>query len=299
MGLRTRALALRALGYPKSPPPADLADVTFRELVVWLEDTKIRALPMDSRGPLRDVRASDWPNALAALASTTGSDLDASSPAKAREVLEHLLSHAVGLDYRDDADNLGGVVKDLKSASIATGPPSKRQRLDAAATTTTRPRMRGCGDDALIAKLGELAAALGIQPAAGADADALAGACARGVERLVAPFWSSFVVDDDAPAAARSDPATTTTTTKPKPKPSKRRASPPTRWALDPAAFPSGIDLPDGAPATLTAAVNALRVLHVNDLRALQSAVDALLVAMQEHTSDPRTDSKLGRVGSG
>ena len=189
MGLRTRALALRALGYPKSPPPADLADVTFRELVVWLEDTKIRALPMDSRGPLRDVRASDWPNALAALASTTGSDLDASSPAKAREVLEHLLSHAVGLDYRDDADNLGGVVKDLKRASIATGPPSKRQRLDAAATTTTRPRMRGCGDDALIAKLRELAAALGIQPAAGADADALAGACARGVERLVAPFW--------------------------------------------------------------------------------------------------------------
>ena len=47
------------------------------------------------------------------------------------------------------------------------------------------------------------------------------------------------------------------------------------------------------------AAVNVLRALHVNDLRVLQSAVDALLVQMQEYTSDPKTDSKLGRVGSG
>jgi RLL motif-containing protein 1 len=49
----------------------------------------------------------------------------------------------------------------------------------------------------------------------------------------------------------------------------------------------------------VTAAVNVLRVLHVNDLRVLQSAVDALLVQMQEYTSDPKTDSRLGRVGSG
>jgi len=40
-------------------------------------------------------------------------------------------------------------------------------------------------------------------------------------------------------------------------------------------------------------------VMHVNDLRELQSAVDALLVQMQEYTGDPRTDAALGRVGEG
>ena len=54
-----------------------------------------------------------------------------------------------------------------------------------------------------------------------------------------------------------------------------------------------------GCGAAATAAVNVLRALHVNDLRVLQSAVDALLVQMQEYTSDPKTDSRLGRVGSG
>lgn len=66
--------------------------------------------------------------------------------------------------------------------------------------------------------------------------------------------------------------------------------------------FPSGIALGgagDGGGGAVEAAVNVLRVLHVNDLRVLQSAVDALLVQMQEYTSDPKTDSRLGRVGTG
>ena len=48
-----------------------------------------------------------------------------------------------------------------------------------------------------------------------------------------------------------------------------------------------------------TGMVNVMRVLHVNDLRVLHSAVDALLVAMQDYTSHPKTDSRLGRVGTG
>ena len=76
------------------------------------------------------------------------------------------------------------------------------------------------------------------------------------------------------------------------------------RWNLSPSDFPSGVALgfedgDGGCGAAATAAVNVLRALHVNDLRVLQSAVDALLVQMQEYTSDPKTDSRLGRVGSG
>ena len=40
-----------------------------------------------------------------------------------------------------------------------------------------------------------------------------------------------------------------------------------------------------------------LRMLYVEDLRTLQNEVNALLVSIQEFTADPRTDSKLGKVG--
>ena len=306
LGARTRALAVEALGYAKGAPPLDLADVSFREFVVWLEDTKIRATPLDSRGPLRAVAAADWPSAFGALARETGCELDATSPAETTRVFDHLLEQAVALDYRDNADDLGGVVKDLKNAAIgASAPRAKRQRI-APASAEDRPRMEGMDHPELRAKLDQLARALEVDAAAvmaanGGDAgggvEALVDACARAVERFVAPFWSRVEAveraektkpgdgDDNRDANAAASPS-------PSPSPS---------WNLVPADFPPGMELGGeaGASETVRAAVAVLRVLHVNDLRVLQSAVDALLVQMQEYTSDPRTDAKLGRVGSG
>ena len=41
----------------------------------------------------------------------------------------------------------------------------------------------------------------------------------------------------------------------------------------------------------------ALRLLHLSDLRALQTDLTALAALGQEYTADPRTNSTLGRVG--
>ena len=38
--------------------------LSFRHVVVWLEDVKIRFLPMEERGPLRATEAADWTAAL-------------------------------------------------------------------------------------------------------------------------------------------------------------------------------------------------------------------------------------------
>jgi RLL motif-containing protein 1 len=59
-------------------------------------------------------------------------------------------------------------------------------------------------------------------------------------------------------------------------------------------AFPLGFELDDQSLARPAA---LLRARHVAHLRALQSRVDAALVAAQECTADPRTDARLGRVG--
>ena len=181
--------------------------------------------------------AADWPSAFGALARETGCELDATSPAETTRVFDHLLEQAVALDYRDNADDLGGVVKDLKNAAIgASAPRAKRQRI-APASAEDRPRVEGMDHPELRAKLDQLARALEVDAAAvmaanGGDAgggvEGLVDACARAVERFVAPFWSRVEAveraktkPDDGEDAAPS----------PSPSPS---------WNLVPADFPSG-----------------------------------------------------------
>jgi RLL motif-containing protein 1 len=310
LGARSRALAVEALGYVKPLPPLDVNDVAFRRCVAWLEDTKIRATPMDSRGPLRDVAADSWPEALAALARETGFELDASAPGASTRAFDHLLERAVALDYRDHADDLGEVVRDLKNAAIGDRPrEAKRQKVEVLApgfraaedprhldepprwTDLDAPETRRC-----LRELGEALAvdpetvARGSAPDADAEAfDALADACARKAERLVAPFWSRVIAAEEATTTASASPASPA---------SPGRGAP---WGLVPGDFPPGIELggPGGSSPLVVAAAETLRVMHVNDLRELQSAVDALLVQMQEYTGDPRTDAALGRVGEG
>ncbi len=62
-----------------------------------------------------------------------------------------------------------------------------------------------------------------------------------------------------------------------------------------PGAFPLGFSAPSAALARPAA---LLRLCHVSRLRELQSRADAALVAAQEATADPRTDAKLGKVGT-
>lgn len=47
----------------------------------------------------------------------------------------------------------------------------------------------------------------------------------------------------------------------------------------------------------LDRAASVLRLLYVADLRELQTKVDEILVQMQEYTANPKTDSRLGKVG--
>ena len=250
-------------------------------------------------------------------ARETGFELDASAPGASTRAFDHLLERAVALDYRDHADDLGEVVRDLKNAAIGDRPrEAKRQKVedpappDPAAEDPRRPLdepPRWTDLDAPETRrcLRELAEALAVDPetvARGSDPeafdamafDALADACARNAERLVAPFWSRVIAAEEATTASASPPSPAS----PASPASPGRGAP---WGLVPGDFPPGIELggPGGSSPLVVAAVETLRVMHVNDLRELQSAVDALLVQMQEYTGDPRTDAALGRVGEG
>ena len=44
-------------------------------------------------------------------------------------------------------------------------------------------------------------------------------------------------------------------------------------------------------------AAKILRLLHIKDLRELQTQINAAIVAVQAITANPKTDSRLGQVG--
>ncbi|KAK9868289.1 hypothetical protein WJX84_005579 [Apatococcus fuscideae] len=63
---------------------------------------------------------------------------------------------------------------------------------------------------------------------------------------------------------------------------------------FDARSFPLGFTTGD---EQLDMAATVLRMLYIKDLRLLQSSVDESIVAIQEFTANPRTDSALGRIG--
>jgi len=81
-------------------------------------------------------------------------------------------------------------------------------------------------------------------------------------------------------------------------------------WSLEPSTNPGpvyeqGTPFPlesadlgfDTGDAVLNQAAKVLRLLHIRDLRQLQTSINEALVAVQNLIADPKTDTRLGKVG--
>ena len=92
----SNAFLLRALGYPKADGFAIDDPAHFRALFVWLENTKIRAYPIDGRKQLQSPEAATWHAAFTKYLA----DLECPLPPEAprRTLLRWVLTHAVGLE---------------------------------------------------------------------------------------------------------------------------------------------------------------------------------------------------------
>jgi len=74
----------------------------------------------------------------------------------------------------------------------------------------------------------------------------------------------------------------------------KAKALSSTSAGLDTKAFPLGFATGE---ELVNSAATVLRLLYIVDMREVQTAVNALIAALQAHTAHPTTDASLGKVG--
>jgi RLL motif-containing protein 1 len=176
-------------------------------------------------------------------------------------VADWLAGHAVALAAADAGEG----VADATAARVAAG-RDVLDAADAAAAGVAAPAFADAGAEDTLAALHDLSSALGVTAQSAGDPAALADACVAALTDRVLP--AAALLGAGAPSA---DPA----------------------LALL-ASVPLGFTTGD---AGVDRAAAALRFLYVRDLAALQARVDAAIGAVQAFTANPRTDTRLGKVG--
>uniref|UniRef100_A0A4X1W7W9 RNA transcription, translation and transport factor protein n=2 Tax=Sus scrofa TaxID=9823 RepID=A0A4X1W7W9_PIG len=255
---------LTALDY-HNPAGFNCKDETeFRNFIVWLEDQKIRHYKIEDRGNLRNIHSSDWPKFFEKYLR------DVNCPFKIQdrqEAIDWLLGLAVRLEYGDNANHISTTAKDGILGTKFTEKykdlvPDNTKNADNAAKNAEPLINLDVNNPDFKAGVMALANLLQIQ---------------RHDDYLVMLKAIRILVQErltqDAVAKANQ-----------------------TKEGL-PVALDKHILGFDTGDAVLNEAAQILRLLHIEELRELQTKINEAIVAVQAIIADPKTDHRLGKVG--
>eukprot|EP00054_Salpingoeca_dolichothecata_P033704 m.267875 g.267875 ORF g.267875 m.267875 type:complete len:245 (-) comp34703_c0_seq1:49-783(-) len=238
---------LDALQYPHADTFSSENEGAVRNLVVWLEDTKIRFYKIEERADLRQVDGAEWNAAFLKFLKDLECPRpfsDFSSDQFTRiSVLDWLLSHAVLLEYSDDAEQ-------FNATNVQETAPTELPPIE----PTSAEFKAGLAQVAKLVKI----------PAHD--------------DQLVLRAVASLVQNKLSQQAVSSALAL---------KNEKPKSQPLSKTSL-------GFDAKDPA---LNEAGKILRLLHIQDLRQLQTQVNEVIALAQSLTANPKTNAKLGQVG--
>ncbi|XP_013771774.1 UPF0568 protein C14orf166 homolog [Limulus polyphemus] len=240
---------LTALGYhnPESFNVTDEND--FRNVVVWLEDQKIRFYKIEDREDLRNINNSNWESVFKQYLKHVECPFDLSDR---NAVIDWLLGFSVRLEYGDS-------VKKYKDASAEN---VKKNLVNAPQVIQENPLDNlDFEDKDFKAGVSTLARLLNIT---------------EHPDHLVTLKAICTLVKNRLSVEAVSKKE------KPQGKPFPLHES-----SL---AFDTG-------DYVMNQAAKVLRLLYIHDLRDLQTQINEAIVAVQTITANPKTDTKLGRVG--
>nr|CAG4650373.1 EOG090X0ARU [Sida crystallina] len=237
---------LTALGYP-NPDSFNIADeAQMQNLVVWLEDQKIRRYKIEEREELRNSKAEAWTKAYQQYLI----DLDCPAESGSRnEIVDWLLSLGVHFEFSEKPDLYSNKAEEPTKSPITI----KANPLD------------NLDFESNDFKLG-----------VNALADILH--VAHHPDHLMTLEAVCSIIKERFNAESLKDP-------------SKFPAS---GTPLQFEACELGMDLKE---ANLNQAAKILRYLFIHDLRDLQTKINECIVAVQALTANPKTDTKLGKVG--
>lgn len=260
---------------------ADNLDITknddFRSLVIWTEDQKIRHYKIEERAALRDLDNSRWEEAFDKYWNDVGFPISDWKSLERSQVVDMLLSYALRLEYGDNVEKFKAITPEAaKEAAVAKPILNTGNPLD---------NLEPNSDDF---RKGLIAVAQTLEIPLHDDPLVLATAIAKTIKAKL----SKEVL---LPKEEKS----------PSPQPQqltlggRKKITGSSVSATSGAAFPYetsdlGFDTGDAA---LDNACRILRLLHIKDLRELQTKINEIIVAVQIHTADPKTDQRLGVVG--
>eukprot|EP00462_Mataza_sp_D1_P024325 CAMPEP_0175131368 /NCGR_PEP_ID=MMETSP0087-20121206/6503_1 /TAXON_ID=136419 /ORGANISM="Unknown Unknown, Strain D1" /LENGTH=274 /DNA_ID=CAMNT_0016413649 /DNA_START=15 /DNA_END=839 /DNA_ORIENTATION=- len=250
----------------------------FRTLVVWLEETKIRALAINDRAGLRAIDSPSWETQFRQYLQLLECPREYTKPLAGETlavVCDWFLGQAVSAEYADNALEFNKADK-MKLLS-----QSPSLALKALPNDPSQANIE-CSGEEFVSIVNELAATLNM-PAAASEEEAaqLLTVIRQRIEKA-----KQRRADEEHESKAQS-----TLVIGDKRKTLDVGAA---LGVLD--AYPLGFSTGDQA---VDRAGRILRLLHLHDLRDLQTLINEVIVSVQEFTADPKTDSRLGKVGKG
>ncbi|XP_055634928.1 RNA transcription, translation and transport factor protein [Toxorhynchites rutilus septentrionalis] len=223
----------------------------FRNIVLWLEDQKIRYYTIEDRANLRKVgSAADWDPAYEKF------KLDLKFPTNLKSKVEELtwlFLYAIKLEYSDNSDRYRSITaaKKLEEKKATAAPEIKSTNPFDNLDFTSSDFEEGSR---------KLAEKLGV---------------AYHPDYLMSLRSAARVISTTFNKEALKEPIITG-----KPFP-----------------IDEGIGMGFGKDPDLEKAARILRLLQIQSLRKLQTTINETIVAVQNITADPRTDTTLGKVG--
>ncbi|KAK3750024.1 hypothetical protein QZH41_008661 [Actinostola sp. cb2023] len=226
-----------------------------RSLVVWLEDQKIRLYKIEDREALRDVKNENWSKGLTKYLT------DLQCPLKSKQkssVLDWLLSHAIRLEYADNAHKYNSPAKEERQAAASGKTDVSDELLN---LTVDNPDL----------KAGVMSLARLLNLPEHHDQYVLLQA----IQALIESRLSKEGIQE-ASEKKKGD----------------KKKEPTDIISLRTADL--GFDTGDSA---VNEAAKVLRLLHISELRDLQTKINEAIVRVQAITANPKTDQRLGQVG--
>ncbi|XP_068681780.1 RNA transcription, translation and transport factor protein-like [Montipora foliosa] len=240
---------LKALGH-HNPEGFDVHnEEEVRNLVVWLEDQKIRLYKIEEREQLRDIKNSGWLKALRKYLDDLTCPVNISQKLS---VLDWLLAHAVRLEYAENVEKYN-----------STGQKDEKQQGGDKSSL----------DDSLIN--------LSVD-----NPDLKAGVTSLSKLLNLPHHPDHFVLLQAVRSLIEGK------LSQESPKSGKKSGKKVDIIPLNQVKL--GFDSGDSA---INEAAKIIRLLHLTELRELQTRINEAIVAVQAITANPKTDQSLGRVG--